>query len=105
MTDPKNPLAANLAADVLALAGKLREFGQSPAGRSLLRGLEKALPEATAEVRAAAADPMATIGSLLEHATRPARGDLADSDRAIARGIARALGRGFARGTKKGHGP
>jgi hypothetical protein len=96
------PTLTDLGADALKLAARLRELGESPAGRALIRGLEHALPEASGEVRAALADPAATLGALLQTMTRPAAGELADSDRAIARGLARALGRGLVRGVKKG---
>jgi hypothetical protein len=106
MTDERKPYApptlTNLSADVVKLAARLRELGETPAGRALIRGLEHALPEASAEVRGALANPAATLGALLETLTRPAVGELADSDQAIARGLARALGRGLARGAKRG---
>lgn len=105
MTDEKLPYTPptlqNLSADVVRVAARLRELGESPGGRAVLRGLERALPEASAEVRAALADPAAALGSLIEMLARPAVDDLADSDRALAKGLARALGRGIARGGKR----
>lgn len=105
MTEPRKPYAPptlqNLSEDVLRLAARLRQLGESPGGRAVIRGLERALPEASAEVRAALDDPAAALGGLLEVLARPAVDDLADSDRAIARGLAKALGRGLARGMKR----
>lgn len=79
----------------------LLELGDKPAGKAVLRGLEAALPEASALVREALADPAGTIGEMVAPMAQAAADELADADRTIANGIARALGRGIARGLKR----
>ena len=61
-----------------------------------LRGLEAALPEASALVRGAIADPAGTLGELVAPMVDAAAEELAEADRTIAAGIARAFGRGVA---------
>lgn len=96
-----SPLSSPAAAAALELARALRELGDKPAAMMVLRGLEAALPEASALVRSALADPGATIGEMLAPMARAAAGELTEADRTIAAGIARALGRGLARGPTK----
>jgi hypothetical protein len=78
----------------------LRELGSHPAGKTVLSGLEAALPEAAALVRGALADPAATLGAMAQPMVDAAAAELADADRTIATGIAKALGRGVLRGVR-----
>ena len=97
---PTMPGSAKAAA--LELARALRELGEKPAARMALRGLEAALPEASALVRGAIADPAGTLGELVAPMVDAAAEELAEADRTIAAGIARAFGRGVRRGLKRG---
>jgi len=87
--------------DALELVATLQRLATSPAGKQTLQSLERALPSAAAEIRAAMENPGEALGQLLSTLTRPAVEELAEADRTIASGLARALGRGLARGAKK----
>ena len=97
MTDPQSKAAAELARGIRAL----REMKDHPAARLALRGLEAALPEASALVREAMADPAGTLGELVAPLVSAGVDELAEADRTIAAGLARAFGRGLVRGVKK----
>jgi len=84
------------------LARSLRELANKPATKIVLRGLEAALPEASALVRGALADPAATLGEMARPMAEAAVAELLDADRVIASGLARAFGRGVRRGSKRG---
>ena len=96
------PPPSKTAAAALELARALRELGDKPAAKLVLKGLEAALPEASALVRGALADPAGTLGEMAAPLVDAAADELAEADRTIAAGIARAFGRGVARGVKRG---
>jgi hypothetical protein len=97
---PMPPNSARTAA--VELARTLRDLASRPAAQSVLRGLEAAMPEAAAQVRAALEDPAGTLGEMLAPMASAAADELAETDRVIAAGLARAFGSGVARGVGRG---
>lgn len=101
MNTPPGSRHSHINPAIAELAKNLRQLADKPAARAVLRGLEAAMPEAAAEVRAAMADPGAIAVELLARTFADGRAELAQADRTIARTLGKAFGRGVARGVAK----